>query len=104
MKSLELAHIFGHKIDEKELEKKVFSYFDSSKLPYAMFTYASNVVLIPNGLMKPTDKLESVKIAFHKRHLDLYGNNLYSENGLKEEFIPSWYSEIVWTEPVLPKN
>jgi hypothetical protein len=34
----------------------------------------------------------------------LYGNNLYSEKDLKEEFIPTWYSEIEWKEPVLPNN
>jgi len=102
LEQFELAHIFGHKVDEKELEKKVFNQYDETKLPYALFTSASNVVLIPNGLMKPTDKFESIKIAFYKRHIDLYGNNLYSEKDLKEEFVPKWYSEIEWKEPVLP--
>jgi len=66
LEKFELAHIFGHKVDEKELEKKVFNQYDETKLPYALFTSASNVVLIPNGLMKPTDKFESIKIAFYK--------------------------------------
>ena len=100
----ELAHIFGHKVDEKNLEKKVFKQYDEKKLPYALFTSASNVVLIPNGLMKPTDKFETVKIAFYKRHLELYGNNLFSEKDFDETFAPDWYSDIVWNEPVLPDN
>jgi len=104
LEQFELAHIFGHKIDEKKLEKKVFNQYDETKLPYALFTSASNVVLIPNGLMKPTDKSESIKIAFYKRHIELYGNNLYSEKQLNVNSIPKWYSEIEWREPVLPNN
>ena len=56
LSKFELAHIFGHKQDEKTLEKKVFNQFDEKKKPYAYFTSASNVILLPNGLMKPTDK------------------------------------------------
>jgi len=104
LNQFELAHIFGNKVDEKKLEKKVFNQYNDAKLPYALFTSASNVVLIPNGLLKPTDKFESIKIAFYKRHIELYGNNLYSEKQLNDHFIPSWYSEIEWKEPVLPNN
>ncbi|MFE3866488.1 hypothetical protein ACFX5E_00195 [Flavobacterium sp. LS2P90] len=100
----ELAHVFGHKKDEKKLEKKVFDEFDENKMPYAFFTSASNVVLIPNGLMKPTDKFESIKISFYKRHIDLYGNNFYAEKNFNENFVPEWYNEINWLEPILPEN
>jgi hypothetical protein len=100
----ELAHIFGHKTDEKELEKRVFSKYDKNKLPYALFTSASNIVLIPNGLMKPTDKFESIKIAFYKRHIDLYGNNLYAEKGFDESKTPDWYEDIKWLEPIRPED
>ena len=100
----ELAHIFGHKVDEKSLEKKVFKSYDETKLPYAYFTSASNVVLIPNGLMKPTDKFESIKIAFYQRHIDLYGNNFYAENEFNESFVPEWYNDIKWIDPILPKD
>lgn len=104
LEQFELAHIFGHKTDEKMLEEKVFRDYNTEKLPFGLFTSASNVVLIPNGLMKPTDKFESIKIVFYKRHIELYGNNLYSEKELLEELVPSWYSEINWLEPQLPDN
>jgi hypothetical protein len=100
----ELAHIFGHKEDEKELEKKVFSEFNKNKMPYAFFTSAANVVLIPNGLMKPTDKFESIKIAFYKRYITLYGENFYAESGFKDELVPEWYNNIKWLDPVLPED
>jgi hypothetical protein len=104
LSKFELAHIFGHKENEKELERKVFKNFYSNKMPYALFTSAANVVLIPNGLMKPTDKFESIKIAFYKRHIDLYGENFYAESSFREEFVPKWYEEIKWLEPVLPEG
>jgi hypothetical protein len=104
LNNFELAHIFGHKTDEKELEKKVFTTFNDEIPPYALFTSASNVILVPNGLMKPTDKFEAVKIAFYKRHIDLYGENFCIHNGFKEEFIPEWYSKIKWIKPDLPKD
>ncbi|OAV74855.1 hypothetical protein Barb7_01587 [Bacteroidales bacterium Barb7] len=105
LSKFELAHIFGHKKDEKELEKRVFKHYDESKLPYAFFTSASNVILLPNGLMKPTDKLESVKIAFYKRHIDLYGENIfYAEKNFNHSLVPSWYEEIIWSEPLLPED
>jgi len=101
----ELAHIFGHKKDEKRLEKKVFSFYDVTKLPFAYFTSASNVVLIPNGLMKPTDTFEIIKIAFYKRHIDLYGENAFhAEREFNNKFIPEWYSELKWQDPPLPND
>ena len=100
----ELAHIFGHKKDEKDLEKKVFDCFDDTVLPYSLFTSASNVVLIPKGLTKPTDKMESIKICFYKRHLDLYGNNLNGMNEFKDQLVPKWYKKIIWLDPILPTD
>ena len=52
--------------------------------------------------MKPTDKFESVKIAFYKRHIDLYGDNFYAEKDFNKSYIPEWYYEINWLDPVLP--
>ena len=100
----ELAHVFGHKNDEQELEKKVFTHFNFELKPYALFTSASNVVLIPKGLTKPTDKMESIKICFYKRHIDLYGENFIGMKGFDHRFVPEWYSEINWLEPKLPVN
>ena len=98
----ELAHVFGHKQDERELEKKIFLEFDDTWEPHGLFTSASNVVLIPKGYAKPTDHMESIKICFYKRHLELYGNNIIGLNNFDETKVPNWYSEIVWVEPYLP--
>ena len=102
--AFELAHIFGHKENEQELEKKVFSKFDDTVKPYSLFTSASNIVLIPKGLTKPTDKMEKIKICFYKRHIDLYGENFIGMKDFNKELIPEWYSEIKWFDPELPEN
>ena len=104
LNAFELAHVFGHKMDEQELEKKVFKYFDNDFNPYALFTSASNIVLIPKGLTKPTDKMESIKLCFYKRHIELYGQNFKGIKGFKEELLPNWYSQIEWLDPILPIN
>lgn len=104
LNAFELAHIFGHKKDEQELEKKVFEYFDNDFNPYALFTSASNVVLIPKGLTKPTDNMESIKLCFYQRHIELYGQYFKGIKGFKKELLPSWYSQIEWLDPILPIN
>jgi hypothetical protein len=100
----ELAHVFSHKIEERILEPFVFEQFEESSKPYALFTSASNVVLIPKGMAKPTDKMTSIKLVFYKRHLDLYGNNLIGLNNFNESEVPDWYEDITWQEPILPDN
>ena len=49
-------------------------------------------------------KMESIKLCFYKRHIDLYGQNLRGIKDLKEELLPDWYSEIEWLDPILPLN
>ena len=100
----ELAHVFGHKQDERAVEKQVFNKFSDEIQPYGLFTSASNVVLIPKGFAKPTDHMKTVKICFYKRHLDLYGDNICGISGLNNQHIPSWYDEIEWLEPQLPTD
>ena len=102
--NFELAHVFGHKQDERELESKVFKSFVNTTEPYGLFTSASNIVLIPKGFAKPTDHMKSVKICFYKRHFDLYGNNVIGLSDLDESLVPSWYTEIKWHEPILPDD
>jgi len=104
LNSFELAHIFGHKIDETDLEKRAFNNFNIDQNPYSLFTSASNVVLIPKGLTKPTDKLESIKLCYYKRHIQLYGENFYNMSGFKHDMVPEWYDDIVWPDPELPKD
>ncbi|WP_304142294.1 hypothetical protein [Mesoflavibacter zeaxanthinifaciens] len=104
LNQFELAHVFGHKEDERELEKKVFENFDSSTKPYSLFTSASNVVLIPKGFAKPTDQMINVKKCFYKRHLDLYGNNIIGIGEFNNSFVPDWYDQVEceWEKPILP--
>ena len=100
----ELAHVFCHKQDERELEKKYFSEFNNIQKPYGLFTSASNVVLIPKGFAKPTDYLVSIKLCFYKRHLELYGNNLIGISNFRDDEVPSWYADVKWLDPELPSD
>ena len=104
LSKFELAHVFAHKTSEVVTERTVFQNQNQNVKPYGMFTSASNVVLIPKGLTKPTDKSESVKICFYKRHLELYGNNLNGFTNFDESKLPDWYPEIKWLEPNLPDD
>jgi len=104
LNSFELAHIFGHKTNETSLEKNSFLKFEENKNPYSLFTSSSNVVLIPKGLTKPTDKMESVKLCYYQRHIDLYGENFFHMTGFKKELVPEWYKDIRWIDPILPTN
>ena len=100
----ELAHIFGHKNNERENDKVFFKDLDETIPPYALFTSASNVVLIPKGFAKPTDHMLCVKRCFYKRHIELYGNNIVGLEKFDETLIPSWYKDLEWSEPILPIN
>ncbi|MEZ8238233.1 hypothetical protein AB6C73_07150 [Vibrio splendidus] len=100
----ELAHVFGHKVGERFLEQKAFENCDDIFKPYGLFTSASNVVLIPKGFAKPTDQMESIKLCFYKRHIDLYGENLPEMSGFRESLLPEWYSDISWLDPLIPND
>ena len=107
----ELAHVFAHKEDEIEVEKKFFDKdkFDACVEPYGNFTCAANVVLLPKGTVRPTDNSETIKSVFFKRYIDLY-EDVYGETplngrgGFKHAEVPGWYEELQWNEPVLPDN
>ena len=99
-----LAHIFGYQAEEKYLEQKVFQTDDAGKQPESYFTSASNTVLIPNDFLPLMDTFETVKIAFYKRHIDLYGKHSAIASGLDERYIPDWYEDIKWNPPLLPDN
>ncbi|MBL7646585.1 MAG: hypothetical protein JNK74_10390 [Candidatus Hydrogenedentes bacterium] len=103
LSDFELAHIFSHKHEKQELEWEVFKEHDKKQKPYGLFTCASNVVLIPKGFAKPTDGLPAVRVAFFKRHIELYGEDcLPGLRGLDPEAIPGWYDDLEWNEPSLP--
>lgn len=105
LNTFELCHIFAHKPDERRVEQKAFLFIDPQCKPYGLFTCAANVVLVPAGLVKPTDGLESVQIAFFKRHIDLYGTiGLPGIRELNESLVPEWYGELdrLWNQPILP--
>lgn len=103
--NFELAHIFSHKHEKQELEWEVFKEHDKKQKPYGLFTCASNVVLIPKGFAKPTDGLPAIRVAYFKRHIDLYGEEcLPGLRGLDPEAIPGWYGDLQWNDPILPPN
>ena len=103
LSDFELAHIFSHKHGKQELEWEVFKVHDKKQKPYGLFTCASNVVLIPKGFAKPTDGLPAVRVAYFKRHIDLYGEeSLPGLRTLDPEAIPGWYGDLEWNEPILP--
>lgn len=102
--AFELAHIFSHKVDERILEPKAFKAYNPNFKPYALFSSASNVVLIPKWLPKPTDKSDLLKLVFYKRHLELYSkvSSLPGLSDFNEDLLPPWYSSIEWSDPELP--
>ena len=62
-------------------------------------------MLVPKRLAKPTDHLESVKKAFFKRYVTLYGEDILPGlAGLKDAEVPSWHGQLEWSEPILPDN
>jgi len=103
LNDFELAHVFAHKIDERRIEQDVFEKVGTTVSPDGLFTCASNVILVPKGLAKPTDHLQSVKRAFFKRYVALYDEDvLPGLADLKDAEIPSWYGQLEWSEPILP--
>ena len=104
LNAFELAHIFSHKTDERKFDASCFENFNLDINPYSLFTSASNIVIIPKGLTKPTDKSEIIKIVFFKRYFDLYKHitQLPALSDFKEHLVPEWYHDIVWNEPFLP--
>lgn len=101
----ELAHIFAHKEVETNTEKCYFKNFDDKKSPFAQFTSAANVVLLPKGTVRPTDNSTVIKLIFYKRHIDLYGEGtLNGRSGFRYDSVPDWYSELEWNIPLKPDN
>jgi len=101
----ELAHIFAHKETETSSEKSYFKNFDDIKSPFAQFSSAANVVLLPKGTVRPTDNSTIIKQIFYKRHIDLYTDStLNGRSEFKYESVPDWYSELKWNDPLEPDN
>lgn len=108
LSKFELAHIFNHKwagnteamdsffVDPKE---------DFHEAEY-MFSSASNVVLIPKGMAKPTDGLQLVQKMFFQRAMDLYGNTIFRSRPdyrLSEEEA-RLYESLKWLAPYRPDD
>jgi len=103
----ELAHIFSHKVDECSLEKDAFKNFPEGYAPYSMFTCATNVALVPKGIAKPSDKLQSTKLCLFKRNIKLYGEDvLPGLSGFNDSLLPEWYDDLdqKWNDPIQPPN
>ena len=99
----ELAHVFTHKESEVDFEKQFFSTVRDDLYPYGDFSCACNVVLLPKGTVRPTDNSKTIKAAFYKRYIDLYGETpLNGRIGFNESLVPDWYDELNWNDPPLP--
>ena len=99
----ELVHIFAHKESEIEFEKRFFLNVREDLYPHGDFTCAANVALLPKGMVRPTDNSPTIKAAFYRRYIELYGEtSLHGRSGFKKSCVPDWYGELHWNEPVLP--
>lgn len=99
----ELAHVFTHKESEIEFEKQFFSTISDNLYPYGDFSCACNVTLLPKGTVRPTDNSKTIKAAFYKRYVSLYGESpLNGRKGFNESLVPDWYNELQWNDPELP--
>jgi hypothetical protein len=97
----ELAHIFAHKETETDLEKMYFDTFEDKK-PFGSFSCACNTLLIPKGMVRPTDNSQIIKVILFKRYIDLYGESpLNGRKSFKHDEVPKWYDKLQWniTEP-----
>ena len=105
LSEFELAHIFTHKESEIESEKEFFDSVQSDLYPYSDFTCACNVVLLPKGMVRPTDNSRAIKAAFYMRYIELYGEDpLIGRSGFRKSRIPVWYGELKWNQPFLPSD
>lgn len=105
LSEFELAHIFTHKESEIETEEALFDSIQSDLYPYSNFTCACNVVLLPKGMVRPTDNSRVIKAAFYQRYIDLYGEEpLIGRSGFRKSLVPDWYSELKWNDPPLPSD
>ena len=103
LNEFELAHIFTHKPSELEFEEAFFDSIQPGLNPYSDFTCAANVVLLPKGMVRPTDNSRAIKAAFYSRYIELYGEeSLIGRSGFKKSLVPAWYSDLNWNDPLLP--
>jgi len=101
----ELAHVFTHKWSEIEFEKQFFSSVNDKLQPYADFSCACNVTLLPKGTVRPTDNSKAIKAAFYKRYISLYGESpLNGRSCFNDSLVPHWYSKLEWNDTPLPTN
>jgi hypothetical protein len=101
----ELAHTFGHKASETQLERQFFAHVRTDLNPYGDFTCACNVALLPKGTVRPTDNSNVAKAVFFRRYIQLYGESpLNGRSGFNGALVPDWYASLTWNEPPLPAD
>lgn len=105
LNQFELAHIYTHKEKELKVEKEFFVDVGEDLQPHGDFTCAGNVVLLPKGVVRPTDTSVVMKSIFYKRYIDLYGEDtLNGRKGFKHHLVPDWYDSLRWNAPILPHD
>ena len=85
----ELAHMFTHKESELDFERRFFLDTHQGLQPHGEFTCVANVVLLPKGMVRPTDESPMIKAAFFKRYVELYGETpLNGRSGFEDSTYP----------------
>lgn len=102
---LELVHTLAHKESEIGFEKPFFNDVRTDRYPHGNFSCACNVALLPKGMVRPTDNSPTIKAAFYKRYIELYGEAPLNGRGdFNKALVPDWYSELSWNDPKLPRS
>ncbi len=101
----ELAHVLPHKAYELTGVSEWFEKRPPIDGLSGLFTCASNVILLPKGMSRPTDGTEGIRIAVFKRYFDLYGES--HAGGFSRITLPkrlTWVDKLHWTDPVEPPD
>jgi hypothetical protein len=107
LNTFEMAHVFAHKDSEVVSQNNYYRDSNSKMNPSALFTSASNVILVPKGLAKPTDKLPLVQHILFTRIIELYGCFVSYPNLKKSVIDPEIqeiYQNMEWNEFYYPDN
>lgn len=109
LSGFELAHLFAHKKDEIKNQTNQYININSEMNPSPLFTSASNIILVPKGVSKPTDKLPFLQGLLFARVMDIYGEFVDYPNIVKKEIskdIKSFYTsnQNVWNDFFEPVN
>jgi hypothetical protein len=97
----ELAHVLPHKAYEVAGVKAWFAKTPDGDPFHGLFSCAANVILLPKGMVRPTDGTAGVRVAVLKQYFDLYGDT--HAGGFGQLSLPerlTWFDQLRWNDPV----